>query len=620
MEKFSKKTDITLLILSIIFIILSSIIILFSNHFIILMKDFLENVVFHESFELEKWFDTILSIFSFPIFGILFIDAVLFPKFRNSTKITLLILLFAIIAIFTIYFSATKSMTLMDSDMASEILLAKECMLEKSFFPRGWHYSTEIRLINTQLVSAPVFFFTDNWVIVKTITVIVVCLLYSLSLWFLLNQIEIKKTWIKFLSCLLLFSPWSFLAWKYVYYGSYYIPHIAISFIYIGIFLYINKNSLSDKKYKAYQIIFWLLAFYSGFSSIRYLIYFVFPVAAVMNYRAISNLSKNKIPFNFKKYFIEDKSIFYSTGGLFLGGFGYVINTLFLSHFYSFSNFNTTAFRTIGDVKLVDFYAGILDLLGYKNEVSVLTPSGISDLLLYVALVFFVICFYQLLKKDSKNNENQKLFLSITLMIFAFDTFVYIKTEYILRYFLLLVPYIIPCFAIMISSDQLSNLKRYILGVTLSVTLMINSFYTFESVLNKSYKNDLAYTDNKIDVCNFLKENNLNFGYATFWNANVFTYLSNGQIELANLYRKSIDDDNYIQNEYDYDNWLTPKRYYTKSDDTKNVFLLIDSREYELNSQTNVIQNGNCIYSDDYYKVYLYDTLGDFKSSFTKED
>lgn len=610
MKTFTKKTDITLLILSLFFLFFGSVIILFSNSFILILKDFLENVVFHEAFELEKWYDTLLSIFAFPIFCVLLVDAVLFPKFSNKTKIIIISFVFALIAIFTVYFSAAKSMSLMDSDMASEILLAKECWLEKSLFPIGWHYSTEIRLINTQLISAPIFIFTNNWIIVKTLTVIIVCALYSLSLLFLLNQLEIKQTWIKLLCCLLVFSPWSFLVWKYVLYGSYYIPHIAISFIYIGLFISLIRNQNTPKKQKIYSYLFWFFAFYSGLSSIRYIIYFVFPVAAVMNYYAITNLSKNHLEFNFKKYFIEDKNIFYSTFGLVLSGFGYLFNTFILAHFYSFSNFNTTAFRTIGDVKLVDFYAGLMDLLGYKNEVSVLTPCGLSDLLLYVALVFFFICLFISINKKSKLDYYKKLFLIISVVMFAFDSFVYIKTEYIIRYFLLLIPYIIPCFAIFISNDEISILKKYILGVSLSVCLLTNSFYTFETVINTSYTKD------KTKVTQFLKDNNLNFGYATFWNANVFTYLSNGQIELANLYRKDINDNNYLQDEYDYDNWLTPKRYYKKDDSTKNVFLLIDSHEYELNYERNVIKNGKLIYEDDYYKVYLYDTLGQFKESF----
>lgn len=611
MKEFSKKTDCILLALSIFFLIFGSIVILFSNNFVYILKDFIQNVVFHEEFDIEPWFDTLLSIFMYPMFCVLFVDAVLFVKFRKQTKIIILTTLFIITGIFITFVTATRSMDFMDYDMSSEILLAKECWLQKSFIPRSWYYSTEIRLLNTQLISAPIFAFTNNWVVVKSITVIIISLLYSLSLWFLLSELEIKELWIKMLSCLLIFSPWSMQLWQFVLYGSYYMPHISISFVFIGLFFGIFNNNYSAKKHRTYKILYWLLAFYSGLSSIRYIIYFVFPLAFIINFIAISNLSRNKIHFEFRKYFIDDRKVFYSTLALFVSGFGYICNSFVLAKFYSFSNFNMTALKTIGSVKFVDFYAGILDLFGYKNEVSVLTPSGLSDLLLYVALIFFVICLVHLLRKKEFQG-NQKLFLMLTVVILVFDSFVYIKTEFIIRYFLLLVPYIIPCFAIIISNSDVPNVKKWILGTSLSVTLLTNSFYTFETTLN--YSN----TTEKKAVTKFLLDNNYTFGYGTFYNANVFTYLSNGKIEVGNLYKKDIDNQMFLIDEYKYDTWLTPKRYYSQPDSLKNVFLILDAQEYKNNINHNSIKNGKCIYDDGYYYVFLYDTLKDFKESFDK--
>ena len=97
----------------------------------------------------------------------------------------------------TFYCIATRTVNHVDSDLASEILLAKECVLEKTLWPRTWNYSTEIRLFNTQLVTAPAFLFTKSWNTAKLWTSIFSLIFLFFAVYYVLQQINIKEFWFK---------------------------------------------------------------------------------------------------------------------------------------------------------------------------------------------------------------------------------------------------------------------------------------------------------------------------------------------------------------------------------------------------------------------------------------
>ena len=61
---------------------------------------------------------------------------------------------------------------LMHSDMAAEVLLSKLLAEEGGLISKNWFYSTEIRIVYTQLVMTPLFLFIKDFGVVKLISVI----------------------------------------------------------------------------------------------------------------------------------------------------------------------------------------------------------------------------------------------------------------------------------------------------------------------------------------------------------------------------------------------------------------------------------------------------------------
>lgn len=166
-EYFSTKLALILSIISIIILVLGTVLVLFSGKFIDTAYDFFAHHVFHREFKLEKWLPTIEALFSFPIFAVVFVNAVLFPKYSLRTKIVLLSSILVAVGFSIVYSTAVATNANINSDLAAEFILAKECVLEHSFLPTGWYYGTEIRMLNTELISAPIFLFANNWLLNK---------------------------------------------------------------------------------------------------------------------------------------------------------------------------------------------------------------------------------------------------------------------------------------------------------------------------------------------------------------------------------------------------------------------------------------------------------------------
>lgn len=610
MNYFSKKTEYTLLGLSFVGLLISAFFIFYSGSLLYVVENLLETKVFHREFDLARWSDTINALLAFPVFIVIVIDALLFLKFSNRTKVILLLLYGVVVIFFILTCCYNRSLEFMDSDMASEILLAKECFLEKSFWPKSWNYSTEIRLLNTQLITAPIFAFTSNLVIIKTISVILLSLLLPLSLWFLLTQLEIKVLWQKLLWCLLILCPWSGEMWRIVQFGSYYIPHIVIAFLVIGLFFGLTYRNLSKKKKEIFFILYIFLSFTSGLAGIRYILYFQFPLALTLISLEVNNLFKEQRVFCIKQFFIENKAVFYSCLALVLGGLGYIFNTLVLSSLFSFADFNTTAFTTIGDVSFPEVQNAIMGILGYKNEVSVFTPSGIINILLYVGLSFFILTLIAKLKFSVQGSTN--VFLLFCIIMFIFNAFVFINTEFIGRYFILLLVFLIPCIAVLCQSGEIGCIRRYIASISFVIVLLSSSFITYEYILCSDNNTS------KYPVRDFLLSQEYEFGYGTFWNANVFNYLTNGKIDMGNLDKENNEEGiAVITQKYEYDNWLTPKRYYSNDYGNKPIFLILSQAEYEIAKDNATLSVGKEVYSDQYYKVFEYPSHQAFKESFT---
>ncbi|WP_455500254.1 hypothetical protein [Gemmiger sp.] len=97
------------------------------------------------------------------------------------------------------------------------------------------------------------------------------------------------------------------------------------------------------------------------------------------------------------------------------------------------------------------------------------------------------------------------------------------------------------------------------------------------------------------NAAEWLTENGYTQGYATFWNGNAMTELTDGKLEVWTIQNL---DSVYVPN------WLQPKDHLTT--DPEHPFLLIDTETDDAAEDSKLVQYGDCteVYNDGRFVIY----------------
>ena len=129
---------------------------------------------------------------------------------------------------------------ILDSDTSSELVLAHLLNEQGGILSADWGYSTELRVINTNLIYAPLFSLFHSWHTVRVAGSLIMQLFLLLSWFFLGRQLGCRLRGLCLGGALLLL-PMSIGWGRIVLYGCYYMPHITQCFLLTGGFLLWGK-------------------------------------------------------------------------------------------------------------------------------------------------------------------------------------------------------------------------------------------------------------------------------------------------------------------------------------------------------------------------------------------
>jgi len=68
--------------------------------------------------------------------------------------------------------------------------------------------------------------------------------------------------------------------------------------------------------------------------------------------------------------------------------------------------------------------------------------------------------------------------------------------------------------------------------------------------------------------------------------------------------------------EYEWDRWLTPKRYYESDYPGEKIFLLIQNKQYDYTPDLKIFKSGKQVFHDDNYTIFEYESHQAFKEGF----
>lgn len=501
----------------------------------------------------------------------------------------------------------------LDSDMAAEMIFSRLLAQEGHMIATtNWYYSTEFRVLYTQLIMTPLFLISNNWHLIRMITNIVAYVLMLVSYFYMLKPLKADKRWAAFTGTFLLL-PFSETMITHMQMGNTYMCHVILLFFYFGMFLRLaGKGAYGIGRKWELRIFYAALSVVCGVSGVRYLLAMQCPlvIAAFLylagseefrQYRGLFGKDRNIKGYWKRSWEKCGGYLSYSFLGAVCSVLGYGINVLWVSREYIFQTYETTNYIAVYQgilwERLQNALGSLLMFFGYIPDKGVLSLRGGVTLAAFVLIAIFGYCVV----KAYKQSEGQRFFavlFFVTAFVVNLFVFVFTTSTMVPRYYITLFIFALPALIFYFEGKE-PLLDRLVVGLLLFLCLGMGTVKILYSFLT------VDKNENKRAVAAFLVENDYDFGFATYWNANIMTELTNGKVEMAN-----ITDPGQLQ----FFKWSSPVKYYEKDYHQGATFLLLTSGEAAGYWNTETLQLGEQVYADGHYVVFVYESVEELMS------
>lgn len=285
----------------------------------------------------------------------------------------------------------------LDSDMAAEMIFSRILSEEHHIFSTtNWYYSTEFRVLYTQLIMGPLFRICSNWHVIRTITNLVFYGLMLASYYYFMKPLKVSRGLTVLSSCLLLL-PFSETMMTHMQMGNTYMSHVILVLWFFGMYLRLCSGEYHAKRKVSLWIFYVLLAIVCGMSGVRYLLALQCPLVLtsffyLLGGEEFQSFRGEMTKEHFQTLFSTDRMRYflYSLAGAFFAVVGYGINVVFISHKYVFQTYGATNFIALYHGVLFDRIQNavgcLLMLFGYIPDKGFLSLRGVVTMAAFVLL------------------------------------------------------------------------------------------------------------------------------------------------------------------------------------------------------------------------------------------
>ena len=496
--------------------------------------------------------------------------------------------------LFDLWYQLVPGKWIVDSDLASEMILSDLLNKEGTIISHNWFYSTELKVVNLQwFYRLGLRIFPNDWHLARTFGMAITLALFAAAMLFFVKCAGLGRAGLWMVGTLL----WPFGQHYLVYaiYGGYYLVY---TFFYMLVLALVLRSLNADKKHCALQ---WVLACVitavAGMNGVKQLMVFHAPLclaAAILLVLALHSCGKTNWKAALDASRKEVRLFAASLVTAVAAAAGYFVSNAVLSRMYDFKSYNFIVWNrdedwfTLDRI-LIDFFHEF----GYENGSGVFHFGGIAAAVGLLLGCWMFFCIVRLLLRLDKLERNDKLLVLLLVAMLAVCGVAYTYFhEYYLYFWLMNMPVAIAVMAVEIKTEDFHILgARQLLGVGLAACFTLCAVSTVRQEQEHPY---LAHKGLNT-AAEWLVDNGYTQGYSTFWNGNAMTELTSGKLEVWTL--QSLDRD-------DVPNWLQPKSHLTT--DPEHPFLLIDTETDGPAENAKLIQYGDCteVYNDGRYVIY----------------
>ena len=505
-----------------------------------------------------------------------------------------------------------------NSDMAAEMIFSKLLAEEgRLIASSNWYYSTEFRVLYTQLVMTPLHYIFTDWHVIRVITNVVFYVLMLASFYFVCKLLKIRRRNV-WLCALALFVPVSEAVMTHLQMGNTYMSHVILCFVTFGLFLRLcdREQRCHRGRYIVCAVLFAAICVILGISGVRYMLDVLVPLIMTAGVFIIRSggfqVFRTEAT---KEHFVgflkteQVRYLFVSFAGLVCGGVGYLINALFISKRYPFQTYDTTNFIAVHEGvfwdRVQNALGELLQMFGYIENKPFLSLRGFITILAFamsatLGFTWVKSMRYSLVQRTAlvePTEQNHRrftvLFAGVSYVLHLF-VFVFTTSTMVDRYFIPIAIFFLLTLAIYMEWEGLV-FDRVAVCLILGGSLALAGVKTYYSFVSNDKNAD------RYEVAEYLVEEGYTFGYASYWNSNIMTEVSDGALEMANLWSlESLGDFKWSSKMSSYE----PKE--------GKIFLIAETDELEALKEYGMLEQQKIIFENESYCVLHFDSQAEF--------
>lgn len=487
--------------------------------------------------------------------------------------------------------------TITDSDAAAELILGKMMAHDGHLSPYStdWYYSTELTVFNNHLVYSLLFRLTDSFFLVRLLGSVFMCALLALSFGVLSwgAGFGAGTFWLGAGALLL---PVSVAYGRIVLMHQYYTVHLMRAMVIVGMILRLYREPRCKREGLLIAVLM-AVSFFSGLAGPRQLAVTGIPLTLSVLWQRVVRFEKPRR---------QDGWLLLSMAFI---AAGYLFNSHVLAQYYRFSVHDQVTLQTFHWTQLLDGFEYLIELCGYRAGAKAMSAIGVLSVAGIFALLIMLWASVRACSERLMPGEPSPAILS---RVFACAVFAVQITGHLMfgveypLYYIPVIVFALPSFFACIHQREGIRPRHRLLLAFVLTSMLANSLVTLHWFVKQPdngirYRGILfenAHIVQDLDgVKRFLYENDTMEGYATYWNANVLTEMSNGDITV-NPFVIITGERMMLQN------WLTsPSSRRIRGD---RIFLILRKEEkaemgYQLEGIPAIAQ-----YEDGLFTAYVY--------------
>lgn len=450
-------------------------------------------------------------------------------------------------------------LTYLNSDMASEVILARQQADTGHWIETDWLYSTEIHTLHMNLLYALSFLFTDSYFLARVIGNTIGFVLGMGACVYLCRRLGLSTGRGLCAAALLPLAAGTLYASNMTI-GGYYIVHLSFAFLGAGLWLSAAQHARRRGRGLALLAAYAAFCALEGLLSVRYVLCFICPmlVTAVMEALFAPEQERSLRDGNARFFKVTALGFVACAAGYALSEVVYP--RVFTSGAGAASSF---LFNPLdGEAMLssvMTVLADFLKLLGWRGEAALFSVGGMVNLCITGVLVLggmMTVRVFRSLDGGDAASTAQKRMMAYAGWAFLINLFcfVFIQGTYLNRYLILAVLFFVPVLAIVLRREKNKRLVT-LFCLLLCAMLGLSSMQLLRDTA-EAETGAQARGEDMMDAAAYLTQEGYTHGYGTFWHVRLVEERTQGALTFTGVVACETEEGAACSVSLDFIRWL----------------------------------------------------------------